>query len=516
MSDSIKLNLQYVADKIKDDYKNWKNGDIVKIKTQTGTGKTYFIKNVLIPYIDEINSLKIYDSDLKVLILTNRVNLSRQIKRDLYNKYNLKIPKKVEELDKHKNIENITIMSYQNLNELVLNKSDYKIDYYDYIVADEIQYILDDSWTGTTETILDYLMSSKHSQSIKIFISATMEQLDNIIDKADKNNEYEYDTNRDYSYLKPYIYSKQGQLISQIVNDKTNNKWIIFVASIQKGRELLKELKNNNIDVTMIYRGCKNKKAKEELNNIVINEKFNSKVLITTKLLDNGINILDDKVKNIVINSWDKINLIQSIGRVRFKDIKKAYKINLYLDIKTNKQFSAKIQSIDNHLRYFELLKSDKEAFNKKYRNKINTLPNGIHLDENNNFIFDKVTYGNLKKSKLYLEKIKDNFNSNTYTDMQLNYLGIKQKPINLNTMEHKQIADKLKEYIESLIDNTLNKEQQKELIETIGLKDNRNRLQKSYGIINQYLEKNYNVTIEKSRIRQNGKQITIWKIKNK
>lgn len=514
MSDSIKLNLQYVADVIKEDYKKWNNGDIVKIKTQTGTGKTYFIKNILIPYIDEINSFKIYDSDLKILILTNRVNLSRQIKIDLYNKYDFKIPKKVEELDKNKNIENITIMSYQGLNELILNKSDYKIDYYDYIVADEIQYILDDSWTGTTETILDYLISSKHSQSIKIFISATMEQLNNIISKADKNNIYEYNTNRDYSYLKPYIYSKQSQLINQIVNDKTSNKWIIFVASILNGKELLKELKNNNIDVTMVYRGCKNKKSKEELNNIVINEKFNSKVLITTKLLDNGINILDNKVKNIVVNSWDKINLIQSIGRVRFKDIRKAYKINLYLDIKTNKQFSGKIKSIDNNLKYFELLKSDKAIFSKKYRNKINKLPNGIHLDENNEFIFDEVTYRNLRKNKLYLEKIKDNFS--IYTNIQLNYLGIKEKPINLNNIEHKQIADKLKEYITSLIDSALNKEQQKELIETIGLKDNRNRLQKSYGIINKYLEKNYNVTIEKSRIRESGKQITIWKIKNR
>ena len=30
------------------------------------------------------------------------------------------------------------------------------------------------------------------------------------------------------------------------------------------------------------------------------------------------------------------------------------------------------------------------------------------------------------------------------------------------------------------------------------------------------FLEKNYNVTIEKSRIRESGKQITIWKIKNR
>lgn len=513
MSNNIKLNLQYVTDIIGEEYKNWKNGDIVKIKAQTGTGKTYFIKNVLIPYIDEINSYRIFDN-IKVLILTNRVNLSRQIKRDLYNKYNIEIPKKLEELDECHNIENVTIMSYQALNELILNESDFTVDYYNYVVCDEIQYIFDDSWTGRTETILKYLIGHKNNKTIKIFISATIEQLNNIIDRADKNNIFEYDTNRDYSYLKPYIYSKQEQLINQIVDDKTSNKWIIFVSSIQKGTEILKGLKKNNIDVTMIYRDCKSKEAKKELNNIVMNEKFNSKVLITTKLLDNGINILDDKVKNIVVNSWNKISLIQSIGRVRFKSIKEAYKINLYLDIKTRKQFSSKIQSIDKYLKYFELLKSDEEEFNKKYRNKLNQLPNGIHLNENNQFIFDKVTYVNLIKNKSDLERIKDNFNSNVYIDMQLNYLRIQEKPVNLNTIEHKQIADKIKEYIEELIDKPLNKEQQEELVKVINLTDNRNRLQKSYSMINNYLETNYNMTIEQSRMYINKKRTRVWIIR--
>ena len=324
---NIKLNVQYVTDVIGEDYKKWNKGDIIKIKTQTGSGKSYFIKNTLIPYIDEINNLKIFN-EFKVLILTNRIALSRQTKNDLLKKYNMQIPSNLKNLDDIKQIKNITLMNYQSLNEYIMNESNFNANYYDYIICDEIQYIFEDSFTGNTELALNELIYKSNKESIKIFMSATMEQLDNMINKSNCRM-WEYDTNRDYSYLIPHTYSKQEQLIKQINDDKSKDKWLIFVASIQKGKDLLKELQKNNIDAVMIYKGRRDKKSREEFNNIITKEKFNSKVLITTKLLDNGVNIMDDEVKNIVVNSWSRENLIQSIGRVRFKSLKEAYNINL-------------------------------------------------------------------------------------------------------------------------------------------------------------------------------------------
>ena len=43
------LNLKWVSDTIGEEYKQWRKGDIITIQAQTGTGKTYFVKNVLIP-----------------------------------------------------------------------------------------------------------------------------------------------------------------------------------------------------------------------------------------------------------------------------------------------------------------------------------------------------------------------------------------------------------------------------------------------------------------------------------
>lgn len=511
---NIKLNVQYVTDVIGEDYKKWNKGDIIKIKTQTGSGKSYFIKNTLIPYIDEINNLKIFN-EFKVLILTNRIALSRQTKNDLLKKYNMQIPSNLKNLDDIKQIKNITLMNYQSLNEYIMNESNFNANYYDYIICDEIQYIFEDSFTGNTELALNELIYKSNKESIKIFMSATMEQLDNMINKSNCRM-WEYDTNRDYSYLIPHAYSKQEQLIKQINDDKSKDKWLIFVASIQKGKDLLKELQKNNIDAVMIYKGRRDKKSREEFNNIITKEKFNSKVLITTKLLDNGVNIMDDEVKNIVVNSWSRENLIQSIGRVRFKSLKEAYNINLYLDEKTHKQVWGKLNAIDKTLKHFELLIADKNEFNKKFRNKLNKLPNGIHLDKNNQFIFDKVTYANLLKTKIEMTNLEKDFDSISYINKQLSWLGIDDKEIiRLEEIQAKQTNDEIEEYVLSLLNKPLNKEQQEELTNIIIVRDEYNRLQKSYSKINEYLENNYNLHIEKSRPRINGKQITAWTISN-
>ena len=96
-----KLDLKWVTDSIGDDYKTWKQGDIVLINAQTGTGKTWFIKNNLID-----NALEDYE---RLLYVCNRTNLKRQLKKNLLEKYGLEIPKSIEELDKITTIKNITV-----------------------------------------------------------------------------------------------------------------------------------------------------------------------------------------------------------------------------------------------------------------------------------------------------------------------------------------------------------------------------------------------------------------------
>lgn len=73
----------------------------------------------------------------------------------------------------------------------------------------------------------------------------------------------------------------------------------------------------------------------DEYDYIIANETFRPKVLITTSVLDNGINIKNgddkkqcDKVLNIAINAFDKTSFVQMLGRIRQSE---GTIINLYL-----------------------------------------------------------------------------------------------------------------------------------------------------------------------------------------
>lgn len=91
----VKLNLKWISDVIGENYKHWKDGDIVKIQAQTGTGKTRFIigdKNNR-GLVDNMNCFE------KMIYICNRTELKRQVKLDLLRKYN----KKIEYIDKEKN-----------------------------------------------------------------------------------------------------------------------------------------------------------------------------------------------------------------------------------------------------------------------------------------------------------------------------------------------------------------------------------------------------------------------------
>ena len=70
---------------------------------------------------------------------------------------------------------------------------------------------------------------------------------------------------------------------------------------------------------------------------------------------------------------------------------------------------------------------------------------------------------------------------------------------------------NELIKYLESIINTKLNKQQQKELINNIGLKDTRGRQVKSINILNAYLIDNYNMSVISKQISENNKRVRYW-----
>ena len=134
-----------------------------------------------------------------------------------------------------------------------------------------------------------------------------------------------YYLNRNYDYLTDiFSYSKTNELIECIT--ASNEKWLIFVHSQNEGYTLKNLLAEQSIDSVFISRQTveSDPNAQAEYNFIIENEALSQRVVIATSILDNGINIkndtlteLQDKTLNIVINSFDRTQFLQMLGRIR-------------------------------------------------------------------------------------------------------------------------------------------------------------------------------------------------------
>jgi len=500
-----KLNLDYVSNIIGETYKTWKPGDIIIIDAQTGTGKNYFIENVLIPWIET----------KKLLFISNRTNLKRQVKIRLLEEYGLKIPVTLEELDDIKTIAHVTITSYHALQfsakeELYKGKK-FDVSYFDYLVMDECHFILSDSgFNNLNRLSYEKLVTKQYSNIVKIFMSATMDEIKGpIIRCANKGiglkpKIHEYETGKDYSYVNVnyFKHKKYTEKISNmILNDRTDNKWLVFISDLKDGESILKTIGKEKGSI--IQSGTKSK----ELDSIINNNMFNKKVLIATKALDNGINLKDELLVNIVIMAWDKTSTIQMLGRKRI-DISDTQEINLYISMRYPKSFLALLRKYDVKKKAIDLLfleGDNKNQFNKKYDNNFKdlvVLGDVVYKsDFNNEFKFNPVGGTRLMKDTMFADGMIEQFKYDdyAYAKEQLKWLELSDTFNKENTIEDvildSDIAS-LEEYLDSIVGKEmLMVADRQELIERIGLidthnsnlKENKIKLLKNINTLNTY-----------------------------
>lgn len=156
-----------------------------------------------------------------------------------------------------------------------------------------------------------------------------------------KLNIFFYYMERDYDYIQQInFYADHDELIEKInTSVSSDEKWIIFVDSKNQGETLCEKLNRpegeseSNKEERAIFLSSKNKEteleAKDTFDSIVKNEKYGYKVLVTTSVLDNGINIKDSAVCNIAIDIYDRTEFLQMLGRLRVENDN--YKINLFV-----------------------------------------------------------------------------------------------------------------------------------------------------------------------------------------
>ena len=383
---------KYISDIIPySEIQKWQKGNRILISSQTGSGKSEFIKNNLYQFAKDHNQ--------KILLLSNRNLLKNQNILDIGDK-----------------LDTITAQNYQELESKILNGSDVLdlFSFYDYIVYDEVHYMFSDSLFNRNTDLLLTPVKETPQDKIFIFITATPDALLDFQPKYDFNYTSEYD----YSYIKEIVFYNRSNIAEAILQNIPYEEKAIFFSS--NAQDAL-DLSNRFLDSSFICSASNSLYQKADKNAMIqIAEKamFNSRFLFSTKVLDNGVNIKDDQVKHIIIDMLDPISFIQCLGRKRIlreEDtitlyVKNYHGGNIYYALN---DIYAKIKLVD------ELKQTSEETFRKKYRKKDfdNVIDNDykINIAKYQNYITSSRLLGNmlLDKNKIGYKK---------YICKQLNY----------------------------------------------------------------------------------------------
>lgn len=230
--------------------------------------------------------------------------------------------------------------------------------------CDEIDnYILslDECYTVGYESKLEEAESLKKEYEWSSVLKELIKELKNIIQTFRKNTDeyYFYEQDKNYDDYECFYFSEYENLTSRILN--SNEKWLVFVDNKEDGKffqkHLNSEYKKANKKNSKAYKKFsafissstvkrENSYAQKEFESLINDQKFESRVLIATSVLDNGINIKDIEVSNIVISQANKSEFIQMIGRLRKEENQK---VNLFIRcLEYNKINALSNQAIDS------------------------------------------------------------------------------------------------------------------------------------------------------------------------
>lgn len=276
----------YMSDLIGDAYTTWKDC-LVILNGGTGSGKSYFVINVLIPYY--VNQNK------QILYLCNREKLEYQIKPQI-NHY-----------------PPVTVWTYQRLQAKLRKKKN--LPKYDLIVSDECHYFWTDAkFNSYTDIAYQYVMSQ--TQSVVILMSATADCFFSELEADEKVElNHIFEIKKSYSYVERVFTYEKNQLqdlIDYILSRDDEEKILVFVNSIKRLEEM-HGIYGNDAE----YLCSKEQKCDFVNRAAVKNCTFSKRILFTTKVLDNGVDIKDDAVKHIISEIFDIDCMLQAIGRKR-------------------------------------------------------------------------------------------------------------------------------------------------------------------------------------------------------
>lgn len=452
----------------------------------------------------------------------------------------------VIELAEEKTVTNLEFKTYQNIAYMYQHNELDNLNHYDVIFCDEVHFF---STETTFNDTVDYAWNViENTNNTVIYASATATNLFNYLintKRVQENNHYYMD--RDYSYIKSvtgYTKSKSkptDKLLIKKLLEETTDKIVCFVSKINDGLDLYDEFSKKYDVAFKCSDNAKPKRAVRISNKCgkITDEKgkLTCRLLIATSALDVGINIIDRKLKHMIISTPTTNTFIQELGRARKPN--NNYELNVYVEQMNYNRLKGYRDSNNKIYDKINLFLNDKEKCKEIYGKHI-TDGNYIYCDkETDNLVLNLVGYINIcmlrdyynsivccKSEELHEYKLslvetfiesiglthKEMNIEGVYTYSKLKYLKYEDLLLEEEKQDISRIQ-KLERFIRENKGKPLKKTKRDTLIKLCNIRGDKKKLLTSYKTIAGFLEEEYNLelinkTVWNSKKKQNDK---VW-----
>lgn len=351
------------------------------ISAQTGAGKTSFVFDVAYRICKEQGK--------RLLILVSRSMLKTKVKYDAIEAAGTDQKETLTKygIEQEHRFGIIDVYSYQDFSagaqsehnkralESAMRGGEYGI-----CVLDEVHYFSADSdFNASTEYSMKYLLELFERYGIaRCYLTATPERILDTVYQLEQEiwarhpqliqthplvplslKPFVFDLfifERDYSYLNIIPFGGDEDLVQRI-KESDNAKWVVFTDSKQRGYKLKAQIEK--IGKSCVFLNSDNLHPighhRDEITartvaKIADEESFETDVLITTKVLDAGVNIKEKNV-NMVCFLTDRIDFVQAVGRKRVMGNER---VNLFIPEYATKDVRRWISRVESRLEEFK------------------------------------------------------------------------------------------------------------------------------------------------------------------
>jgi len=445
-----------------DEIETWHPGDIIMIVANTGSGKSHFVKNTLREYLQS--------RELKCLYLLSRVRTKEQFEAELPDD------------------DAIVFMTYQTLEALSTKDS---MSQYDFIIADECHYFLDDSsFNNRTDISLDWILDQK--SATRILMTATGDGIEEYLNEQ-RIMFTQYRLIGNFNQIRKlnfFWHEDQLPLLAEQII-LSGNKGIFFIQSAAKAHSLYQEFKDDG----MFLCSSHNKDYAKYMDdtavaNLLEATHFDCSILFATTALDTGTNIKDKSLTSIVIDVTEPVKIIQCLGRKRF--VSDDDYVDVYIKGRSNMQLGGMIKKLQERAEIVhDFIKRGAISYNDA--NGRNNDSTGLIYDAPENRDSDNPLFWK-RINKLKYAQIRQDIK--TYRKMlsmgdygYIKYIAQLLGKDEFEFLEDEREQQSLTEYLEKLVGNPLLTQAEKEpLIQILNVRQNRH-LCKSFNTLSGWFE---------------------------